>query len=154
WASDVPLVRRLVTEHRLGHQLAGRFVAGDRLEDALRAAGDLGAQGIGGILDHLGENVPSAAHAAEATNAYVEAVERIATLPGLDCMVSVKLTQLGLDVSADLCREHVRAVLEAAVRSSPSPVVMIDMEASRYVEPTVDVYLGLRDAFPNLGLCV
>jgi proline dehydrogenase len=154
WASEAPVVRRLVTGHRLGHQLAGRFVAGDALEDGLRAAGELGARGIGGILDHLGENVASAAQAAEATEAYVRAVERIEKSPGLDCMVSVKLTQLGLDVSPDLCREHMRRVLQAASRAPRPTVVMIDMEASRYVPGTLDLYLDLRGAFPNVGVCV
>jgi proline dehydrogenase len=154
WAFERPLVRRLLAEHPVGRQVAGRFVAGDRLEDGMRVASELAERGIAGILDHLGENVDSAAQAADAADAYVRAAKRIEETPGLDCAISVKLTHLGLDTSTELCVEHMERVLQAAARSGDPIVVMIDMEASAYVERTLDVYLRLRERYPHVGVCL
>jgi len=105
------------------------------------------------ILNHLGENVRSAGKAAEATDAYIRALKRVRESPELDCAVSIKLTQLGLDVSFDLCLENTERVLQAAA-SGPPILVMIDMEASAYVDRTLSAYLALRDRFSNVGVCV
>jgi proline dehydrogenase len=98
--------------------------------------------------------VASAAPAAEATDAYVRAVKRIEETPGADCAVSVKLTQLGLDISTSGCQENMERVLQAAHRAGGSTLVMIDMEGSRYVDRTLDLYLRLRDRYANVGVCV
>jgi proline dehydrogenase len=109
--------------------------------------------GMRSILNHLGENVRSAGQAAEATDAYVRAVKGVRESPHLDCAVSIKPTQLGMDVSFDLCVENTERVLQEAA-SDPPILVMIDMEASAYVDRTLRAYLALRDRFPNTGVCV
>jgi proline dehydrogenase len=147
-------VRRLLTESRFGRRFASRFVAGDRLDAAIGAVLALRAQGIRAMLDHLGENVASPAQAAEATDAYVRALKRIREQPGIDCNISVKLTQLGLDASADLCAENMERVLQAANGPDGNTLVMIDMEGREYVDRTLDIYLGLRGRYPNVGVCV
>lgn len=147
------MVRRFVTDHPLGRRLAGRFIPGERLEDVMAAAGSLDGLGIRSMLNHLGENVRSTGQAAEATDAYIRALERIRESPGLDCAVSIKLTQIGLDVSFDLCLENTERVLQAA-SSDPPILVMIDMEASAYVDRTLDTYLSVRERFSNVGVCV
>jgi proline dehydrogenase len=154
WATERPFVRRLMTERPLGKQLAGRFVAGDGLETGMAAAWSLRGQGIAAMLDHLGENVESAAQAAEATDAYIRALKRIRESPGIDCNISVKLTQLGLDASRDLCVENMERVLAVAAESDPATLVMIDMEARQYVDPTLEVYLALRRRHANVGVCL
>jgi proline dehydrogenase len=154
WAAETPAVRHLFTSHPLGRRLAGRFVPGDSLDDGMRAVGELADRGIGGILNHLGENVASAAQAAEATDAYVRALKRIEETPGADCAISVKLTQLGLDESVAACRDNVERVLQAATRADGATLVMIDMESSRYVDATLELYLRLRDGHSNVGVCV
>ena len=138
----------------MGHRVVERFVAGDTLEDAMVAAHRLAERGIAAMLDHLGENVETAAQAAAATDAYIRALKRIQEAPDIDCNISVKLTQLGLDVSADLCAENMERVLQAAAGQDRSTPVMIDMEARSYVDPTLEIYLGLRDRYPNVGVCL
>lgn len=154
WVTDRALVRKSITQHRLGRQLAGRFVAGDGVEGGMAAARALQARGIAAMLDHLGENVTSRAQAAEATDGYIRALKRLEESPDLDCNISVKLTQLGLDASVDGCAENMERVLQAASRPDRATLVMIDMEASRYVDSTLLIYQGLRDRYPNVGVCL
>ena len=154
WVTERHFVRRLMTEHRLGRQLAGRFVAGDTLEAGMNAARSLGKQGIASMLDHLGENVTSPAQAAEAADGYIRALKRIRESPDIDCNISVKLTQLGLDSSTDLCLENMDRVLQAASNGDRPLLVMIDMESHEYVDRTLQVYLALRAVHPNVGVCL
>jgi proline dehydrogenase len=154
WLTERPLVRRLVTERRFGRQFALRFVAGDNLEAGMRAAEELHRHGIRSMLDHLGENVASPAQASNAADAYIHALKRIREAPEVDCDISVKLTQLGLDSSMDTCLENMERVLEAANGIDTSIQVMIDMEAYEYVDRTLDVYMGLRERFPSIGVCL
>lgn len=154
WLTERPLVRRLITEHRLGRQFAFRFVAGDNLDAGVEAARALHQLGIRSMLDHLGENVASADQASNAADAYIHALKRIRDTPEVDCNISVKLTQLGLDLSSELCTENMERVLEAAGGVTGSIQVMIDMEAHEYVDPTLDAYLALRERYPNVGVCL
>jgi proline dehydrogenase len=154
WVTERRAVRRLITEHRFGRQFALRFVAGDNLEAGMRAARALHGQGIRSMLDHLGENVGSPAQASNAADAYIDALKGIRDVPEVDCDISVKLTQLGLDSSMTTCLENMERVLEAANGVGSSIQVMIDMEAHEYVDRTLDVYLALREQYSNVGVCV
>jgi proline dehydrogenase len=154
WVAERPLVRRLVTQHRFGRHFALRFVAGDNLDAGMRAAQMLHEQGIRSMLDHLGENVESASQAASAADAYIHALKRIRDVPQVDCDISVKLTQLGLDASTELCMENMERVFEAANGVGNSIQVMIDMEAYEYVDRTLEVYMALRPRYRNIGVCV
>jgi len=106
-------LQRFVTRQRLTASLAYRFVAGDRLDDAVRAVVELNRRGWSASLDHLGENVTEEKAARAATEDYLAAFERIAS-ERMDANVSVKLTQLGLDMAADLCRELLTRILQRA----------------------------------------
>jgi proline dehydrogenase len=150
WAAELPFVRRLAQEGGLARRVALRFVAGERLDDALHAAGALNARGIGAMLDHLGENIESPEQASAAADAYVLALKRIQEVGLSDANISIKLTQLGLDVSPDTCLENASRVLEAA----GSTLVMIDMEASAYTERTLNFYRDLRKDYSNVGVCI
>jgi proline dehydrogenase len=66
----------------------------------------------------------------------------------------VKLTQLGLDTSAELCAENIERVLQAANGPGTPTLVMIDMEASEYVGRTLELYMALRSRHPNVGVCL
>jgi proline dehydrogenase len=144
--------RWLATRTPPGQALASRFVAGERLDDAIVAARPLAHDGIRAMLDHLGENVRAPEQASEAANAYVRALDRIRDEGDLDCMVSVKLSQLGLDFSGELCLSHMERVMAAA--SSTGSVVMIDMESSAYVDRTLAIFRDLRARHDRLGLCL
>jgi proline dehydrogenase len=154
WLTGQRWFRSLVTDLPLGRAVAGRFVAGRDLDAAIAAARSLRRGGISSMLDHLGENVRSQSQASEATDAYIRALKRIREQPDLDCNISVKLTQLGLDHSLELCLENSERVLQAAASAEDSILVMIDMEASAYVDRTLTAYLALRKTYPNVGVCL
>lgn len=154
WITERPVTRRIVGHSALGKQLAGRFVAGDTLEGGMAAARRLAGQRIAAMLDYLGENAESASQCASAADAYIAALKRIRESPELDTNISVKLTQLGLDLSVEFCMENLERVLQVASEPSPPILVMIDMEASEYVDRTLQVYLAMRDRFPAVGVCL
>lgn len=116
-------------------RLTRRFVAGRTLDDALRVCGKLAAEGIVSSLDHLGENVASLAEARAAREAYLDAFSGIARAE-LPATVSVKLTQLGLDLSLAACKENVAALAQRA--RTMGTMLEIDMESSQYVDRTLE----------------
>ena len=143
---------RSLATGRLGRIVASRFVAGEHLDDAIRVATELDRRGVATILDHLGENVTAPEHAADAVRAYVQALERIREEGSLDLSISVKLTQLGLDFSNELCVANLEQVLAAA--ADATTIVMIDMESSVYVDRTLQVFLELRKRHDRVGLAL
>ena len=142
-------LQRFVTRQRLTASLAYRFVAGDRLDDAVRVVMVLNHRGFTTSLDHLGENVSEEKAARAAADDYLAAFERIAT-DRLNANVSVKLTQLGLDISPHLCRELLTRVIQRAQQLDN--FVRIDMEGSAYTQRTLDLVLGLHREYPNCGV--
>ncbi len=152
WVTSHPRFRRVATGTRPGRAVASRFVAGESLDDGIEAARALREEGIGAVLDHLGENVSTPDQAAEAAEAYIRALERIRKEGDLDCLISVKLTQLGLDLSSALCLEHLERVLGVAEQNGT--LVMIDMESSAYVDRTLQVHRELRTRHDLVGVCL
>ncbi|MGH3113687.1 MAG: proline dehydrogenase family protein, partial [Gaiellaceae bacterium] len=118
-------------------------------------ARSLEEEGIAAMLDYLGENVERPEQAAAAADAYVRALKRIEE-DGLALMnkvnISIKLTQLGLDISTDASLENASRVLEVA--ESARTLVMIDMESSEYVDRTLECFRALRARAPRLGICI
>jgi proline dehydrogenase len=139
-AAHYPFVRRTVS----------RFMPGEALDDALGAAQTLREKKIGTVFTHLGENIKDRSEAQQVTEHYLEVLERIRE-KGLQAEISVKLTQLGLDLSPDLCFDHLKAIIERAQKDS---IVWVDMEASNYVDATLDLYRRALTAHPNVGLCL
>jgi proline dehydrogenase len=142
-------LQRFVTRQPVTAGLAYRFVAGDRLDDAVRVVQTINAAGSTASLDHLGENVSEERAARTATQDYLAAFERIAS-DKLDANVSVKLTQLGLDISPALCRELLGQVLARA--HELGNFVRIDMEGSAYTQRTLDMVFELHERYPNCGV--
>jgi len=128
-----------------------RFMPGTAPDDALRAAEGLRARGLATILTHLGENITTPAEADAVELHYQNLLGRLPA-SGLDTEVSVKLTQLGLDQDPDLAVEHTVALanLSAAQRRR----LWIDMEASPYVERTLEVFRRVRARQPLVGLAL
>jgi proline dehydrogenase len=150
--AEHPSTRRIVTRSRPGLAVASRFVAGESLEEALRAAASLDRRRITAMLDFLGENVRTEAQAETAQAAYLAALDGIRGAPDLDCAISLKLTQLGLDMSVDVCIAHVALIVEEAARSGT--VVMIDMESVGYVEPTLRVFREAHARYGKVGVAL
>jgi proline dehydrogenase len=142
-------LQRFVTRRRFTASLAYRFVAGDHLDDAVRVVTDINRRGWSASLDHLGENVAEEKAARAATEDYLAAFERIAS-ERLNANVSVKLTQLGLDISPDLCNELLTRIVQRAQQLDN--FVRIDMEGSPYTQRTLDQVLALHERYPNCGV--
>jgi proline dehydrogenase len=138
-AVNFPFVRRSVS----------RFMPGETLDSALAAAQTLLQKKIGSVFTHLGENVTDRAEARNVADHYIQVLERIrqANLP---TEISLKLTQLGLDLSPDFCFEN----LERILQYQNSLTVWIDMEASNYVDATLDIYKRALKNHPNAGICL
>lgn len=151
WASEKRRIQRFITEGKLTRQVVERFIAGDELEDAIRAIKELNTKGIGGILDLLGEGVTDAEGAQAAADEYMRSIKRIEET-GVDTTVSVKLTQLGLAFDKGHCIDHLR--LLAAEAHAVGTLVEIDMEQVEYVTDTIEVYRALRTDFPQLRLAI
>ncbi len=117
--------------------LSSRFVAGEDLDSAVAAVRELNSRTIKATLDLLGEGVVAPDAAERATDAYIGLLERIA-LEKVDSGISIKLTQLGLDVDRALCAANLKRILEAARRLDN--FVRIDMEGSPYTQATLELF--------------
>lgn len=137
-------VRSFVSHNRLGRSMARRFVAGESLDDAIKATRELNKTGIHVSLDHLGENTASPAEASQATQQYLNLLERIAN-EKLDANISIKLTAMGLDINEDMCLENVGRVL-ARAKDNTDTFVRLDMEGSAYTQRTLEMFQKLWDS--------
>lgn len=149
-ASQNRWLRDHATQYSFVRGTVSRFMPGETLEDALGAAEALRSRKIGTVFTHLGENIKDRAEAEQVTEHYLDVLKRIRE-KGLQAEISVKLTQLGLDLSPDLCFEHLNAIIEHAQRDS---IVWVDMEASNYVDATLDLYRHVLSVHPNVGVCL
>ena len=144
-------VHRLFTDRRWGRRVAGRFVAGETLDDAVAVVRRLNQEGFTVSLDHLGEHVHERYLALQARDDYLACIDRIAA-DGLAANVSVKLTQLGLGLDDDLATESLRALAERAREAGTT--VTVDMEESRHAQATLDQYVAVQRDHGNLGVAV
>jgi proline dehydrogenase len=145
-------LKRLASRYGLAGErsFARRFIAGETLEEAIAAARTVQASGLAVTLDYLGESVSSLAEAQAATREYVSMIATIVD-SGIERNISLKLTQLGLDVDRDRCLEHLRTIVAAG--SAHQCFVRIDMENSPYVDQTLDLFETLwREGLRNLGV--
>jgi proline dehydrogenase len=149
WLSEQPRMFAFIRGNGLARRFASRFVAGETVEVAVAALTELNAAGISATLDLLGEAVASAAEARAARNVYLQTLDRIRQV-GADGNVSVKLTQMGLDIDEALCRENLRAIIAQA--TSYASFVRIDMEQSDYTEKTLRLFT--RTLHPEFGNAV
>lgn len=149
-ASQSRWLREQAPRYGFVRRTVSRFMPGEDLEDALQAAAVLKRNSILAVLTQLGENVTDADEALGVARHYVHALDRFRELE-LDAEISVKLTQLGLDLDRELCFANLASIIE---RASPDNIVWIDMEASSYVDRTLEIYRRARQAFPNVGVCL
>lgn len=137
WLSEQPRIFHFIRANGLARRLASRFVAGETVDSAVAALKELNAAGVTVSLDLLGEAVRSAAEARTARDLYLQTLDRI-RLVGADANVSVKLTQMGLDIDEALCVENMRAIIAKA--KGYGSFVRIDMEQSVYTERTLQLF--------------
>jgi proline dehydrogenase len=137
YLSNQPRVFRFVRNNRLAKHFAGRFVAGETVDDALAAVRELNARGITASLDLLGESVSNEREARAARDEYLQLLDRIRESK-VDANVSVKLTAMGLDIDHELCVATMQDILTRA--QSYETFVRLDMESSAYTDVTLSLF--------------
>ena len=146
WLSEQPRIFRFVRKNGLAKRFASRFVAGETVDAAVAALRDLNAAGVTASLDLLGESVTNADEARAARDVYLQTLDRIRGA-GAQANVSVKLTQMGLDIDEQLCLANMRAIIARA--KEHGSFVRIDMEQSSYTARTLDLFT--RVVYPDFG---
>ena len=151
WVSENRKLRASLPRYRFIRKAVTRFMPGETLEEALSAAEILQRKGINSILTQLGENISDSTEAKNVAQHYKNALETIQKR-NIDGYISVKLTQLGLDLNEDLCYENTASLAEEATKRSNW--LWIDMEQSQYVDRTLNIYKRIRKNFANTGVCL
>lgn len=151
WLSTKRKVTNAIARRGMQYGFARRFVAGETLAEALTASQELCAQGRRVSLNHLGENVSTESAAREACDGYIEMIEAMHA-QNLAGNISIKLTQLGLDLGKDLCASLARAISKRAAELGRT--IEMDMEGSAYTDATLDIFEGTQREFGNVGLAV
>jgi proline dehydrogenase len=144
-------LRERAMRHRFVRRSVSRFMPGETLDDALEAARALQQQGASSVLTQLGENIKDTDEADAVAGHYLKVLDEAAAR-GLDAQISVKPTQLGLDLDAQLCLGHLTALLQRA--DARGSFVWIDMESSGYVDATLDLFRRARSVSPRVGVCL
>ena len=139
-------LRRFSESSALGRKLSSRFVAGMTVEAALEAAEHMNREGIVATLDSLGESVNDAEHARASAEIYHKLLDAIEAR-GLKANVSVKLTQVGMDLDPALAEQIVAEMVAHADRAGS--FVRIDMEGSEYTEATIAMTERLHERYPG-----
>ncbi len=153
-------LREHAPRYRFVRRTAARFMPGETADEALAAARSLQRQRISTVFTLLGENVTERGEAEGVRDHYLKVLGRVREL-GLPAGVSIKLTQLGLDLGPDLCYRNLEAIVSAAEANSAAAggakehaIVWIDMEASDYTDLTLELYRRALVAHPNVGICL
>ncbi|MBN2200143.1 MAG: proline dehydrogenase family protein [Candidatus Aminicenantes bacterium] len=136
---------------KLFTRMAGSFVAGETAEEALKQVRKLKDKGIMVTLDILGESVTDRAQADKAVQDYLDLLD-ILKENKEDCHVSLKLTQMGLDIEEEYCYRNMVRIVSKAKESGR--FVRIDMEGSDVTQKTLDIFYRLRKEFDNVGIAV
>jgi len=144
YLSRQPTLRRWAETSKFAAPLTHRFVAGNTLDEAIAVCRKVNREGIAVSLDHLGENVATAAEAAHSRETCLLAIAKIAE-ERLNSTVSIKLTQFGLDLGDAVCRENVAAVVERAQAAATR--VEFDMESSGYVDRTLEIVHAMHERY-------
>ena len=140
-ATKTPFVRRSVS----------KFMPGERLEDAMAAAARQQASGVGTIFTKLGENITRRDEAEAVTEHYLDVLDRV-TGAGLRAQISIKPTQIGLDLDAEFCARNLERLVEHA--DATENFVWIDMESSPYVDPTLALFRRARARSARVGIAL
>ena len=142
YLSKAAWAQKLVTSWSFAWRAASRFIAGERVEDAVRAIRGLNAKGINATLDHLGEHTSTAEEAANATDKIIVILDEIDKAQ-VRANVSIKLTQIGMSLDERICRENLIRILERAQQHNN--FVRIDIEDTPYTDITISIYEAMLE---------
>jgi proline dehydrogenase len=149
-ASQSPWMREHAPRFGFMRRTVTRFMPGEDVQDAIGAARTLASSGIHAVFTHLGENITDRAEAEEVTRHYLHVNERILAA-GFPAEISVKLTQLGLDLDPNFCYDNLVLLIQ---KTPADRTLWIDMEQSPYVDATLEIYRRARSAYANVGVCL
>jgi proline dehydrogenase len=139
-------LRRFSERSTVGRRVSSRFVAGLNVADVLAATLSLNREGASATLDSLGENVRTPQEAEASASTYRQMLDAIGE-QGLNANVSVKLTQMGMDLGASVVEDIVARLVEHAQRVGT--FLRVDMEGSAYTQATLDMVVRLHRRFPG-----
>jgi proline dehydrogenase len=150
-ASRSAWLARTLRQRAFFNRAVRRFMPGEDLSAALDATAGLAQAGLGSVLTHLGEQVTSGDEAARVRDHYLRVLDEIRARQ-LPAEISVKLTHLGLELNPKVCLQHLLALATRA--ADARSFLWIDMEESRYVDATLELYRAVRAAHPGAGVCL
>jgi len=151
-SSTSPWLREQATKRVFIRKSVSRFMPGETIDEALGAAKALQPERITTILTRLGENLTKLDEAEEVTAHYIDVLDRVQRA-SLDAQISVKPTQLGLDLDPVVCQRNLDRIVAHAERANNTPV-WIDMESSPYVDPTLKLFRASREKSNAVGLAM
>jgi proline dehydrogenase len=150
--STSPFLREQATKRAFVRRSVSAFMPGETIEEALQAAAALKPQGINTILTRLGEGVTKLDEAERVTQHYLDVLDKVKAA-GLDAQISVKPTQLGLDLDAGQCQRNLDRICEKGERLGNVPV-WIDMENSPCVDPTLALFRASKARYKGVGVAL
>jgi len=150
YLSKAAWAQNLVTSWGFAWRTASRFVAGTKLEDAMRVVREINAMGINVTLDHLGEHTNTPDEAQQATDDIFAVLDALGADSAARSTISIKLTQIGLGLDESLCAQNLERILAHARRNKT--FLRIDMEDTPYTKKTIDLYYAMREkGYENVG---
>jgi len=142
YLSKAAWAQKLVTNWSFAWRAASRFVAGERAEDAIRVVRELNAKGINATLDHLGEHTSTIEEANKSADDILDILNEI-DKAGVKANISIKLTQIGMGLDEEICRQNLLRILEQVKKHDN--FVRIDMEDTPYTDITLSLYNSLME---------
>ncbi|MBC7878582.1 MAG: proline dehydrogenase family protein [Anaerolineales bacterium] len=153
YLSKAAWAQKLVTSWGFAWRTASRFVAGTRLEDAMRVVRELNAKGINVTLDHLGEHTNTPEESQQATDDIFATLDALGADSSARGNVSIKLTQIGLGLDESLCAGNLERILARAKQNNT--FVRLDIEDTPYTDKTINLYYMMREkGYSNIGIAV
>lgn len=153
YLSKAAWAQKLVTSWGFAWRTASRFVAGTKLEEAMRVVRELNAKGINATLDHLGEHTNTPEEAQQATDDIFATLDALGADSAARGNVSIKLTQIGLGLDESLCAQNLERILARAKKNNT--FIRIDIEDTPYTDKTINLYYAMREkGYENTGMAV
>jgi proline dehydrogenase len=144
-------LHEFIMSHGFSKSMASRFTAGETLKEAVLAVQELNRKGMFATLDHLGENVSTKEEALRSSEIYFQILDDIQK-NGVNSNVSLKMTELGLDLDPELARDNLEKILKRAAERNN--FIRIDMEGSNYTEKTLTLFQQVYQVYKNVGVVI
>jgi len=153
YLSKAAWAQKLVTNWSFAWRTASRFIAGTKLDEAMRVVRELNAKGINTTLDHLGEHTNTPEESQQATDDIFATLDALGADLSARGNVSIKLTQIGLGLDESLCAGNLERILARAKQNNT--FIRVDIEDTPYTDKTMNLYYMMREkGYANVGMAV